>query len=78
MYLSWIRNIEDWCISRQLWWGHRIPIWYDKNKKIYVGLNKLDIIKKYKLKYEEDINIVIGTPRRAWKNVCLQAKNCCS
>ncbi|CAL4322042.1 Valine--tRNA ligase [Buchnera aphidicola (Chaitophorus sp. 3695)] len=50
MYLSWMRNVEDWCISRQLWWGHRIPIWYDKNKNIYVGLNKLDIIQKYKLK----------------------------
>ncbi|MCW5197786.1 valine--tRNA ligase [Buchnera aphidicola] len=50
MYLSWMKNIEDWCISRQLWWGHRIPIWYDKDKKIYVGKNKLNVIKKYQLK----------------------------
>jgi valyl-tRNA synthetase len=61
MYLSWMENIQDWCISRQLWWGHRIPIWYDQNKKIYTGLNKLDVIKKYKLnkncilKQEKDV-----------------------
>ncbi|MBZ2279093.1 MAG: class I tRNA ligase family protein, partial [Buchnera aphidicola] len=47
MYLSWMNNIEDWCISRQLWWGHRIPIWYDIEKNIYVGRNKKEIQKKY-------------------------------
>ncbi|MCX2956010.1 MAG: class I tRNA ligase family protein, partial [Candidatus Portiera aleyrodidarum] len=47
MYLSWMHNIEDWCISRQLWWGHRIPIWYDIEKNIYVGRNKKEIQKKY-------------------------------
>ena len=36
-YFEWMRNIDDWCISRQLWWGHRIPAWYDSNGKIYVG-----------------------------------------
>lgn len=36
-YFHWMNNIEDWCISRQLWWGHRIPAWYDDDGKIYVG-----------------------------------------
>jgi len=36
-YFEWMRNIEDWCISRQLWWGHRIPAWYDDDGNIYVG-----------------------------------------
>lgn len=37
MYFSWMRDIQDWCISRQLWWGHRIPAWYDNNGNVYVG-----------------------------------------
>ncbi|MBZ2279117.1 class I tRNA ligase family protein, partial [Buchnera aphidicola] len=49
MYLSWMHNIEDWCISRQLWWGHRIPIWYDIKKNIYVGRNEKEIRKKYSI-----------------------------
>ncbi len=36
-YFSWLENIQDWCISRQLWWGHRIPAWYDENNNVYVG-----------------------------------------
>ena len=38
-YFNWMENIEDWCISRQIWWGHRIPAWYDKTGKIYVAKN---------------------------------------
>ena len=37
MYFSWMNDIQDWCISRQLWWGHRIPAWYDESGKVYVG-----------------------------------------
>ena len=37
MYYSWMRDIQDWCISRQLWWGHRIPAWYDEQGNVYVG-----------------------------------------
>ncbi|WP_348666661.1 valine--tRNA ligase [Arsenophonus symbiont of Ornithomya chloropus] len=40
MYFSWMKNVKDWCISRQLWWGHRIPAWYDNNNKVYVGNNE--------------------------------------
>ena len=42
-YYEWMRNIQDWCISRQLWWGHQIPAWYDQNGKIYVGESEADI-----------------------------------
>ncbi|NRB72551.1 MAG: valine--tRNA ligase [Xanthomonadales bacterium] len=41
-YFDWMHRIEDWCISRQLWWGHRIPAWYDDEGKVYVGLNEED------------------------------------
>lgn len=37
MYMAWMRDIQDWCISRQLWWGHRIPAWYDEQGNIYVA-----------------------------------------
>ncbi|AKC31973.1 valine--tRNA ligase [Candidatus Pantoea carbekii] len=43
MYFAWMRNIQDWCISRQLWWGHRIPAWYDANGNIYVGHTEEEI-----------------------------------
>ena len=43
MYFSWMNNIQDWCISRQLWWGHRIPAWYDENGKVYVGRTEEDV-----------------------------------
>jgi valyl-tRNA synthetase len=41
-YFDWMHRIEDWCISRQLWWGHRIPAWYDPDGRIYVGLDEAD------------------------------------
>ncbi|BFI91018.1 valine--tRNA ligase [Enterobacterales bacterium endosymbiont of Anomoneura mori] len=50
MFFGWIKNIQDWCISRQLWWGHRIPAWYDNNKNIYVGNNEKEIRIKYMIK----------------------------
>jgi valyl-tRNA synthetase len=48
-YFQWLENIEDWCISRQLWWGHRIPAWYDNHGRIYVGYSENDVRFKYKL-----------------------------
>jgi len=46
-YYEWMRNIQDWCISRQLWWGHRIPAWYDDNGNVYVGRSEEEVREKY-------------------------------
>ncbi|ONG14796.1 valine--tRNA ligase [Klebsiella pneumoniae] len=43
MYFSWMRDIQDWCISRQLWWGHRIPAWYDNDGNVYVGRSEDEV-----------------------------------
>ncbi|MFT5483786.1 MAG: valyl-tRNA synthetase [Halieaceae bacterium] len=51
-YFSWMRDIQDWCISRQLWWGHRIPAWYDAEGNIYVGPDENSIRDKYQLSEE--------------------------
>lgn len=48
-YFQWMYNIQDWCISRQLWWGHRIPAWYDDNDKVYVGRDEAEVRNKYQL-----------------------------
>ena len=42
-YYQWLNNIQDWCISRQLWWGHRIPAWYDETGNAYVGRNEEEV-----------------------------------
>jgi len=49
MYFSWMRDIQDWCISRQLWWGHRIPAWYDDAGNVYVGRDEAEVRAKYNL-----------------------------
>jgi len=49
MYFSWMRDIQDWCISRQLWWGHRIPAWYDEAGNVYVGRDEVEVRNKYNL-----------------------------
>jgi valyl-tRNA synthetase len=60
-YYEWMRNIKDWCISRQLWWGHRIPAWYDEAGGIYVGRDEAEVRKKHsiapgtKLRQDEDV-----------------------
>ncbi|WP_180111019.1 MULTISPECIES: valine--tRNA ligase [unclassified Acinetobacter] len=46
MYMAWMNNIQDWCISRQLWWGHRIPAWYDAEGNVYVGRNEAEVREK--------------------------------
>jgi valyl-tRNA synthetase len=48
-YFEWMYNIQDWCISRQLWWGHRIPAWYDDAGKAYVGYSEADVREKHGL-----------------------------
>ena len=59
-YFEWMRNIEDWCISRQIWWGHRIPAWYDEEGNVYVGEDEAAVRKKHqlgdiKLRQDEDV-----------------------
>jgi valyl-tRNA synthetase len=60
-YFDWMRNIQDWCISRQIWWGHRIPAWYDDKGNIYVARSEQDIRDQhnlpadYPLKQDEDV-----------------------
>ncbi|MDH3532066.1 MAG: valine--tRNA ligase, partial [Gammaproteobacteria bacterium] len=60
-YFEWMYNIQDWCISRQLWWGHRIPAWYDDAGNIYVGLSEDDVRSEhalpadYALRQDEDV-----------------------
>ncbi len=48
-YFEWMRNIQDWCISRQIWWGHRIPAWYDDQGKVYVGRSEGEVRDKHGL-----------------------------
>ena len=60
-YYDWMRNIQDWCISRQIWWGHRIPAWYDEQGNIYVGRDETEVRQKHglaeavSLKQDEDV-----------------------
>jgi valyl-tRNA synthetase len=60
-YIQWLENIQDWCVSRQLWWGHRIPAWFDESGNIFVGEDQADAIKhgdkkpQGKLKQDEDV-----------------------
>ncbi|WP_018652335.1 valine--tRNA ligase [Actinobacillus capsulatus] len=49
LYFSWMRDIQDWCISRQLWWGHRIPAWYDEAGNVYVARSEEEVRQKYNL-----------------------------
>tara|TARA_B100000035_G_scaffold121098_1_gene102901 strand:- start:5846 stop:8395 length:2550 start_codon:yes stop_codon:yes gene_type:complete len=56
IYFNWLNNIEDWCISRQIWWGHRIPAWYDEDGNVYVGDNEQEIRDKNNI--TEDINLM--------------------
>lgn len=61
MYFSWMRDIQDWCISRQLWWGHRIPAWYDAEGNVYVGRSEAEVRERHQLdasqslKQDEDV-----------------------
>jgi len=48
-YYEWMRNIQDWCISRQIWWGHRIPAWYDDTGNTYVGRSEDEVREQHKL-----------------------------
>ncbi len=55
---DWIENLQPWCVSRQLWWGHQIPAWYDEDGKFYVARNEEDAVKQAggkKLRRDEDV-----------------------
>ncbi|WP_022975788.1 valine--tRNA ligase [Nevskia ramosa] len=60
-YFHWLNNIQDWCISRQLWWGHRIPAWYDDAGQVYVGRDEAEVRAKHgvaasvPLKQDDDV-----------------------
>ena len=60
-YFEWMRNIKDWCVSRQLWWGHRIPAWYDSSGNAYVGRNEAEVRARHgladnvSLRQDEDV-----------------------
>ncbi|WP_199062489.1 valine--tRNA ligase [Serratia sp. ASV30] len=56
MYFSWMRDIQDWCISRQLWWGHRIPAWYDAEGKVYVGRTEKEVRRENNLGADVALN----------------------
>ena len=61
LYFSWMRDIQDWCISRQLWWGHRIPAWYDEAGNVYVARDEAEVRSKHhlsddvKLRQDDDV-----------------------
>jgi len=61
-YFEWMRNIQDWCISRQIWWGHRIPAWYDDKGQVYVGDSEAHVREKYQIpesvKLEQDADVL--------------------
>jgi len=56
-YFQWMENIQPWCISRQLWWGHRIPAWYSKDKKIFVAENENEAKKIAKKYYKKNVEL---------------------
>lgn len=55
VFMTWLENIKDWCISRQIWWGHQIPLWYDNYNNFYLGHNIDDVITKYNLSNNVDL-----------------------
>ena len=57
-YFQWMNNIEPWCISRQLWWGHQIPAWYGPDKKIFVEINETEAKKSAKKFYKKEVKLV--------------------
>ena len=57
-YFQWMNNIEPWCISRQLWWGHQIPAWYGPDKKIFVANNENEAKKNAKKYYKKEVELV--------------------
>jgi valyl-tRNA synthetase len=57
-YFQWMNNIEPWCISRQLWWGHQIPAWYGPDKKIFVAINETEAKEEAKKYYKKEVELI--------------------
>lgn len=57
IYYNWLENIRDWCISRQIWWGHRIPAWYGPDEKLFVAINEEEAKKMAKEYYKKDVDL---------------------
>tara|TARA_B100001142_G_scaffold241974_1_gene241025 strand:- start:80 stop:2707 length:2628 start_codon:yes stop_codon:yes gene_type:complete len=57
-YFQWMNNIEPWCISRQLWWGHQIPAWYGPDKKIFVSINETEAKAEAKKYYKKEVKLI--------------------
>ncbi|MGA8260790.1 MAG: valine--tRNA ligase [Arenicellales bacterium] len=56
-FFEWMRNIQDWCISRQLWWGHRVPAWYDADGEIFVARSELEAREQARAKHGRDVGL---------------------
>lgn len=59
LYRHWMENVKDWCISRQLWWGHRIPAWYDERGNYVVAANEQEAVKAYQEKYKPQGAVIL-------------------
>ena len=57
IYYSWMENIRDWCISRQLWWGHRIPAWYGPDEHLFVAMDEAEAKEQAKLHYGKEVEL---------------------
>ena len=56
-YFQWMRNIQDWCISRQLWWGHQVPAWYDEQGEIFVARDEAAAMAKARARHGRDVTL---------------------
>ena len=56
-YFEWLENIQPWCISRQLWWGHRIPAWYDEDGNVFVGESEAEALEAAREKHKRDVTL---------------------
>ena len=66
-YFNWMRDIEPWCVSRQLWWGHRIPAWFGPDGEIFVAMDEKAAKKKAKAHYGKGVKIVVDGAKKASK-----------
>ena len=58
IYFDWLENIQPWCISRQIWWGHKIPIWYGPDNKPFAGMNEKDVLNKAEKFYKKKVDLI--------------------